>query len=643
MGKRRLLQSWAAVGLTAVMAVSAVLGAVPCGSQTVASAAVSGELAHVTVHDPSIVVGEDGTYYAFGTHITTAKSKDLANWTLCSNGYTTPNNTHFGNLSENLAESFKWAGKDDADCKGGYAVWAPDVFWNENYINKDGSKGAYMMYYSVSSTYCRSAIGYAVSKQIDRGYQYAGTLVYSGFTKVSARDKNSNIDKIYTNTNIYGLIADGTLKDGYNNNWSSGANYNTDYAPNAIDPTIFNDTEGRLWMTYGSWSGGIYLLEINPQTGDGRVIDEYFGTRIAGGHTLSGEGPFILYDEETEYYYLYVTYEYLDSVSGYNMRLFRSKKPEGPYLDAAGNSAVVNSNKDNHNKLGIKVMGNYEFENIPKAYKSPGHNSALIDKDGQRYLFYHTRFSNSGEYFELRVHQQFINEKGWPVTAVFENRGDSISKTGYTEKDIVGTYEFINHGTASNGSSVMSSEKIVLKSDGTIDGNVVGTWKEKENSYLATFVINGVTYYGVFFKQQDESYDHNQTMTFTAIGDNNETIWGVRNDSFESDDGEDEELQEGTVIEQPSGEFYEVTKAGKNPTASYFEAKNKKVTKAEIPASVTLEGKKYKVTSISPDAFKDCKKLKTVTIGSNVNKIGKQAFYGCSSLKKMHSTVSRKK
>ena len=464
---------------------------------------------------------------------------------------------------------------------------------------------------------------------------------------MSARDKNSNVDKIYTNTNIYGLIADGTLKDGYNNNWSSGADYNTDYAPNAIDPTIFNDTEGRLWMTYGSWSGGIYLLEIDPKTGaaiypgkngktdDGRVIDEYFGTRIAGGHTISGEGPFILYDEETEYYYLYVTYEFLDSVSGYNMRLFRSKKPEGPYLDAAGNSAVLSSNKDNHDKIGIKVMGNYEFENLPKAYKSPGHNSALVDKDGQRYLFYHTRFSNSGEYFELRVHQQFMNEKGWPVTAVFENRGDSISQTGYTEKDIVGTYEFINHGTASNRSSVMTSQKLMLKSDGTVDGVAVGTWKQKDNSYLATFVINGVTYYGVFFKQQDESYDHNQTMTFTAIGDNNETIWGVRNDSFESDEGEDEELQEGTVIEQPSGEFYEVTKAGKNPTASYFEAKSKNITKADIPASVSLEGTKYKVTSISPDAFKNCKKLKTVTIGSNVSKIGKQAFYNCTSLKKI--------
>ena len=632
MRKRRVIRSWMALGLVASLAITTVLGAVPGKGPAVASAAVSGELKHVSVHDPSIVVGNDGTYYAFGTHITTAKSTDLANWTVCSNGYTTPNNTYFGNLPENLAESFKWAGKDDADCKGGYAVWAPDVFWNENYVNKDGTKGAYMMYYSVSSTYCRSAIGYAVSKQIDKGYQYAGTLIYSGFTKVSARDKNSNVDKIYTNTNIYGLIADGTLKDGYNNNWSSGADYNTDYAPNAIDPT---------------WSGGIYLLEIDPKTGaaiypgkngktdDGRVIDEYFGTRIAGGHTISGEGPFILYDEETEYYYLYVTYEFLDSVSGYNMRLFRSKKPEGPYLDAAGNSAVLSSNKDNHDKIGIKVMGNYEFENLPKAYKSPGHNSALVDKDGQRYLFYHTRFSNSGEYFELRVHQQFMNEKGWPVTAVFENRGDSISQTGYTEKDIVGTYEFINHGTASNRSSVMTSQKLMLKSDGTVDGVAVGTWKQKDNSYLATFVINGVTYYGVFFKQQDESYDHNQTMTFTAIGDNNETIWGVRNDSFESDEGEDEELQEGTVIEQPSGEFYEVTKAGKNPTASYFEAKSKNITKADIPASVSLEGTKYKVTSISPDAFKNCKKLKTVTIGSNVSKIGKQAFYNCTSLKKI--------
>ena len=63
-------------------------------------------------------------------------------------------------------------------------------------------------------------------------------------------------------------------------------------------------------MTYGSWSGGIFTLEIDPATGkakypgktytrdDGLQVDQYFGTRIAGGKATSGEGPFILYDEK---------------------------------------------------------------------------------------------------------------------------------------------------------------------------------------------------------------------------------------------------------------------------------------------------------------------------------------------------------
>lgn len=51
--------------------------------------------------------------------------------------------------------------------KGGYAVWAPDITYNENYVWEDGSKGAYMMYYCTSSTAFRSCIGYAVCKNVD--------------------------------------------------------------------------------------------------------------------------------------------------------------------------------------------------------------------------------------------------------------------------------------------------------------------------------------------------------------------------------------------------------------------------------------------------------------------------------------------
>ena len=44
-----------------------------------------------------------------------------------------------------------WAGEDDSDSKGGFSVWAPTVFWNDNYVNDNGAKGAYMMYYCTSS------------------------------------------------------------------------------------------------------------------------------------------------------------------------------------------------------------------------------------------------------------------------------------------------------------------------------------------------------------------------------------------------------------------------------------------------------------------------------------------------------------
>ena len=258
------------------------------------------------------------------------------------------------------------------------------------------------------------------------------------------------------------------------------------------------------------------------------MIDKYFGVRIACGHTKSGEGPYILYDEESGYYYLYVTYNFLDSVSGYNMRLFRAKKPEGPYLDAACNNAVFESRAVNQYTKGIKVMGNYTFSNCSIGYRSPGHNSAFIDEDGQRYLIYHTRFADKGEYHEVRVHQQFMNEDGWPVTAVFENRKDEISPTGYEKSEIAGVYEFINHGTVSDGADVKEPEVVILKENSYIEGAYTGTWMEKEGSYLATFEIDGVIYKGVFFAQHDELTPSTKIMTFTAIGSNNETIMGVK-------------------------------------------------------------------------------------------------------------------
>ncbi len=447
-------------------------------------------------------------------------------------------------LKNALEPSFLWAGYNDSDCSGGYAVWAPDIIYNPDYVWNDGSKGAYMMYYSTSSTYIRSCIGYAVSKSAAGPFSYVDTIVYSGFTKADNNVTTTSdlgtktVNTCYTNTNIPYLIANGQLS-GVRNDWfNSNGSFNNSLCPNAIDPTILYDESGNMWMTYGSWSGGIYILQLDKATGqpiypktNSGLTDGYFGKRIAGGYTLSGEAPYIVYDEETDYYYLYVTYGWLGVDGGYHIRLYRSKTIDGTYTDAAGNSATYSSMSINQGNYGIKLFGNYDFSTLKTdGYKSGGHNSAFIDTDGQRYLVYHTRFNSGTEYHEVRIHQQFMNEDNWPVTAVYEYLGSSISKNGYTLADMAGTYEFVIHGkdAATENVGMLSTKTVTLNNDGTISGAYSGTWAYTNGTYYCQMKINGVTYKGVFFKQKDESAQQKEVMTFTLIGNDNQAVWGTK-------------------------------------------------------------------------------------------------------------------
>ncbi|EXM40433.1 transposase [Ruminococcus albus SY3] len=492
----------------------------------------------VSVHDPSIIK-TNGMYYVFGSHIDAAQSSDLMNWNTFSNGYARYNNVEFGNLSDNLKKAFAWSGEDLEDCKGGFAVWAPDVIWNPDFKCPDGSRGAYVMYFCTSSTYKRSVICYAWSKNIKGTYTFGDTLIYSGFYDNDSYVYSStkSVNRKYTSTNIDELIAKGEVT--YNNSWFSNHDFNNQLFPNAIDPTIYYGTDGKMYMTYGSWSGGIFTLEIDPETGkckhpktgktsDGRMVDSYFGTKIAGGYGKSGEGPFIEYNADTGYYYLWTTYGGLTSTGGYNMRVSRSRSPLGPFVDAAGNPAVLNSNTD-LDSVGLKVMGNYKFSTLDKAYMACGHNSVLHDDDGQWYLVYHTRFDDGYEIHQVRVHQMYFNAEGWPVVTPFEYAGDQLSKGGYNESDIVGKYEYINHGNATNG-NIINYKTIYLNSNGTISGDASGTWKQGGTTADATLVIDGRTYKGYFYAGKNEK--GKKVMSFTAVGSNNQTVWGAKNDQF---------------------------------------------------------------------------------------------------------------
>lgn len=59
----------------------------------------------------------------------------------------------------------------------------------------------------------------------------------------------------------------------------------------------------------------------------------------------------------------------------------------------------------------------------------------------------------------------------------------------------------------------------------------------------------------------------------------------------------------------------------------------KKVRTLKVAATVTISGEKVSVTSIAANAFKGMKKLEKVTIGTNVSRIGKNAFSGDGKLK----------
>ena len=278
-------------------------------------------------------------------------------------------------------------------------------------------------------------------------------------------------------------------------------------------------------------------MELDPQTGlrlsshtyetVEHKSDEYQGIKIAGGKGVSGEGAYIEYVDG--YYYLYLSYGGLTSTGGYNMRLFRSEHVEGPYVDLSGDSAIAEYGFDNINgEIGVRVMGNYLWDFAKSGPIAQGHNSVHSDENGI-FLVYHSRFTNQGEGHSVRVHQQFVNEKGWLVTAPFDYAGEALCQVNAQE--VAGDYKVISHQLSINFSGKKCNETVdvTLKEDGTVTGELKGTWKfsDKLGAPYVTMVIDDVEHHGVFLKQRrDNATDI--VMTFTLLGDNEINVWGYQ-------------------------------------------------------------------------------------------------------------------
>lgn len=498
---------------------------IPMETQTIAEEEEETEMtevsySRVSVHDPSVVY-DNGTYYIFGSHMAWAKSTDLTNWETFQMNINADYATLFGKEWEEYCRT-------DSNPNLNGNLWAPDVIYNPN-MEK------YCLYMSVNGDDWNSAIVMLTADSIEGPYEYAGPVVYSGFNTGSHDVKR---------TDVYQVLGEDADLTRYQNIKNTKLN--------CIDPCVTFDKDGSLWMVYGSWFGGLYMLRLDENTGlrDYSTTyetipneqDAYYGHKVHGGFGVSGEGPFII--EKDGYYYLFASYGGLVADGGYQIRVFRSENITGPYVDQAGNNAVYTKECNNlFENVGVRIMGSYDWIGNREIRVAQGHNSACVTEDGKIYMVYHSRFADGkngiAEAHEVRVQQLFVNEDGWLVAAPYEYAGEEISQTGYSMEEMCGEYEFVIHtpttyyqkaGKATVG--IAQPSKIRLNEDGTVTGELEGSWTYENGTPNMTITVAGITYKGVFIKMPSEQLYFNPNerkvvVTFTVLGDN-VTAWGSK-------------------------------------------------------------------------------------------------------------------
>jgi arabinan endo-1,5-alpha-L-arabinosidase len=442
---------------------------------------------NVSVHDPSVIKA-GSEYYVFGSHLASAKTPDWMHWSQISTD-PSPGNPLAPNASAEFREALTWVNSN--------TFWAPDVI--------QLADGRYYMYYCVGRLDSpRAALGIAVSNSPAGPYTNLGVILRSGMWGQPSHD---------------GRIYDPTIH------------------PNTVDPDVFFDKTGRLWMVYGSYSGGIFIMELNPNTGF-PLPGQGYGKKLIGGNHARIEGAFMLYSPESDYYYMFLSFGGLDALGGYNIRVARSRNPDGPFYDSAGTD--LTEVKGAPGTLfddasiaphGVKLMGNYRFDLVAgepglvsRGYLSPGHNSAYYDpSSGRHFLVFHTRFVGRGEEHEVRVHQLVMNADEWLVAMPHRYAGENLSRIHHN--DVRGRYKLINHGKAISP-ALNTSVEITLEPNGTITGAATGRW-DLRNDYDLELTIDGTVYHGVVLTQWDDD-NGVWVHAFSALSANGVTVWGSK-------------------------------------------------------------------------------------------------------------------
>jgi arabinan endo-1,5-alpha-L-arabinosidase len=236
-------------------------------------------------------------------------------------------------------------------------IWAPDI----SYFN-----GLYHLYYAVSSFGSQvSAIGLATNTTLD------------------ATDPN------------YKWVDHGSaVLQSY-----SGGNFN------AIDPNILVDTDGSVWLSYGSFWDGIFQQQIDPATGE--IMAEstvyHLAERASSVANDPIEGASLVH--KGSYYYLFVSWDYCceatPSQSDYKIVVGRGSSPHGPFVDQTGVDMVSGG-------------GTILLQGDGVTWSGPGGQTAYIDPtDGDVITYHALNLTQNGlDYLFVR---SLSFDTGWPV------------------------------------------------------------------------------------------------------------------------------------------------------------------------------------------------------------------------------------
>lgn len=173
-----------------------------------------------------------------------------------------------------------------------------------------------------------------------------------------------------------------------------------------IDPDVIADDSGQLYISYGSFFGGISVRKLSA---DGLTSDPATETQIVVDNY--GEGG-AYWKHDGWFYLFFSTSSCCDGpLSGYSVHVGRARTPMGPFLDKDGVSLTA-----------FAPGGTFAIAGNGNRWVGPGGNVVFTDDAGQDYMLYHA-VDEPAPYFD--GHPGFTRRPalidpidwidGWPV------------------------------------------------------------------------------------------------------------------------------------------------------------------------------------------------------------------------------------